>query len=411
MAGIDEESRLLRKKLASQYEFDDDEESFAVQTRATPAKKLELVRSELRPELFDYQTELAESATKLLLDRERGLLALPTGAGKTRTAVVAAFKFLVERQSTVVWLSPTRELVNQAFETAATLWNQFGLLESIDLVQGSAPAVREGQPTIWFTTPQAIYANRASLVANRKWQAVIFDEAHQLGAPTFREAVDALVGVGGGVGLLGLSATPGRFSELETEELVRLFDRTLLHSQLLVPNPVEVLQRWGVLSKLVFRQIPGNTSSSEESRIPRVVDLCIKLAERNRRTLVFSGSVAGAIVTAEALRSCGVESAAVYSELGNDERDSRITKFGSGAIGVLVNQRLLATGYDCPAVSDVVLASKVGSSVLFEQMVGRAARGPKTGGGSKATIWQFEDHLALHGLPQSYYRYRDFDWV
>jgi superfamily II DNA or RNA helicase len=150
---------------------------------------------------------------------------------------------------------------------------------------------------------------------------------------------------------------------------------------------------------------------TEEGRIPEVVDLCIKLAERNRRVLVFSGSVAGAIVTASALRSCGVGSEAVYSELGTSERDSRISRFGSGEISVLVNQRLLATGYDCPAVSDVVIASKIGSPVLFEQIVGRGARGPKTGGGSRSTIWQFEDHLALHGLPQSYYRYRDFDWA
>ncbi|CAM8620954.1 SSL2 DNA or RNA helicases of superfamily II [Acidimicrobiia bacterium] len=411
MAGIEQETRLLRKKLADRYEFGIEDETYAAPSRKVAPRRLQLNRSELRPQLFDYQAELASSATELLLNGERGLLALPTGAGKTRTAVVAAFQFLVERGTSVGWLSPTRELVNQAFETATSLWSQFGTLESIDLVEGATPSVRDGVPTIWFTTPQAIYANRSSLVVNRKCDAVVFDEAHQLGAPTFREAVEDLVGDSGTVGLLGLSATPGRYSELETEELVRLFDRTLLHSQLLKPNPVEVLQRWGVLSRLTFRQIPGSIAPSEESRIPQVVDLCIKLAERNRRTLVFSGSVAGAIVTAEALRSRGVESQAVYSELGTEERDSRIAKFGSGISSVLVNQRLLATGYDCPAVSDVVLASRVGSPVLFEQMVGRAARGPKTGGGSKATVWQFEDHLALHGLPQSYYRYRDFDWV
>jgi DNA repair protein RadD len=78
---------------------------------------------------------------------------------------------------------------------------------------------------------------------------------------------------------------------------------------------------------------------------------------------------------------------------------------------VLANQHLLAVGYDCPAVTDVVIQNKISSLILFEQIVGRAARGPLTGGSRVASVWEFEDHLALHGLPQSYYRYRDYDWT
>jgi len=239
---------------------------------------------------------------------------------------------------------------------------------------------------------------------------VIFDEAHQLGARTFQQAVEALLDSGKDAGFLGLSATPGRYSKLETEGLVRLFDRTLLHSGLLAPNPVRVLQRWGVLSRLSFRQVSEGHQISEESRIRSIVELCLKLASRDRRVLVFSGTVAGAMVTAGLLRSRGVEARAVHSNLTTEDRDALISQFGTGHVRVLTNQRLLSTGYDCPAVSDVVLGARVGSPILFEQMVGRAARGPLTGGDSTATIWQFEDHLAIHGLPQSYYRYRDFDW-
>ena len=32
------------------------------------------------------------------------------------------------------------------------------------------------------------------------------------------------------------------------------------------------------------------------------------------------------------------------------------------------------------------------------------------GGNAIATVWQFEDHLSLHGLPASYHRYEEFDW-
>jgi superfamily II DNA or RNA helicase len=93
-----------------------------------------------------------------------------------------------------------------------------------------------------------------------------------------------------------------------------------------------------------------------------------------------------------------------------EDRYAIISAFERHKISVLVNQRLLATGYDCPAVTDVLLLTRIGSPILFEQIVGRAARGPRTGGSRVGTIWEFDDHLAMHGLPSSYYRYKDYDW-
>ena len=67
-------------------------------------------------------------------------------------------------------------------------------------------------------------------------------------------------------------------------------------------------------------------------------------------------------------------------------------------------------GYDCPAVSNVVLTMPIGSVTLFEQLVGRASRGPATGGTAQSKIWQLDDHLTIHDYPKSYSRYREFDW-
>ena len=100
----------------------------------------------------------------------------------------------------------------------------------------------------------------------------------------------------------------------------------------------------------------------------------------------------------------------MHSNLQRDHRREVIQDFASGKTAVLTNYRILATGYDCPAVSDVALLSRVGSAVQFEQMVGRACRGPKTGGAASATVWDLDDHLQLHGLPESYFRFNNFDW-
>ena len=53
----------------------------------------------------------------------------------------------------------------------------------------------------------------------------------------------------------------------------------------------------------------------------------------------------------------------------------------------LQNARLLVAGYDLPMVDSVILTVPVGSAVAFEQIVGRAARGPAVGGTARATIF------------------------
>lgn len=110
------------------------------------------------------------------------------------------------------------------------------------------------------------------------------------------------------------------------------------------------------------------------------------------------------------MRCAGTRAAAVSSRDDGRVRRRRLTAFERGELSVIANKQLLATGYDCPAVRHVILATRIGSPVLFEQIVGRASRGPRVGGHARSTVWQFEDHVAMHGLPQSYGRYRDHDW-
>lgn len=92
------------------------------------------------------------------------------------------------------------------------------------------------------------------------------------------------------------------------------------------------------------------------------------------------------------------------------EREETLRGFADGQLKVLINKQLLATGYDCPSVDHVVLSIPIGSAILFEQIVGRVSRGPEVGGTPEGTVWQLDNNLAIHGLPNSYYRFRDFDW-
>lgn len=370
---------------------------------------LKLVRSATTPELFDYQEDLVRAVEQIYRDRSAALLSLPTGAGKTRTAVAAVLALMAQTDCTrVVWLAPSVELVDQAIRTFQLIWRDFGSVPDITL---SRRFSRREEKFIWLTTPQAISAALSRSRTLALWELVIFDEAHQLGARTYRNATEALR-TDGLTALVGLSATPGRTLPGETEALVELFGGRLLRSERLGLNPVAALQKRGVLARLHFRKFSHRLipRDDEPERILIAARAAQELFRRGRHVLVFSASVAGAYLLQDVLRELDVPAQAVDASLSDRERVAAIDSFARRETAVLINQRLLATGYDCPAVTDVFLLTQVGSAILFEQMVGRAARGVKTGGSRIATIWEFDDHLSLHGLPSSYYRYREYEW-
>ena len=92
------------------------------------------------------------------------------------------------------------------------------------------------------------------------------------------------------------------------------------------------------------------------------------------------------------------------------DRTTTLLEFAQGKIMCLVNVDLLVAGYDCPDAKHLVIARKISSPVLYEQIVGRAIRGPAVGGTRKSYIWDFFDNHLQHGDMASYMRYKDLDW-
>ena len=224
-----------------------------------PAREL-LRKSDVAPALFDYQADLVsqfESVCAAAAPANIALLALPTGAGKTRTAAVALLRvFSAGQAATALWLAPTRELLTQAADTTKAVWSAYRGAVDVELVRADRLArypsdLRCG---IMFATPQMVAARlRRGIVPDP--DVVVFDEAHHVEAPVFRHALGELR-ERKRMAVIGLSATPGRTREKETERLVDFFQGRLLWSGKLKPNPIEVLQRRGVLAKVEFRNIP-----------------------------------------------------------------------------------------------------------------------------------------------------------
>jgi DNA repair protein RadD len=415
---------------------EEDEEEQADEAQL-PAREA-LARSRVPSGLFDYQEDLAAQIAALAKAKSPdniGLVALPTGGGKTRTALFALLRLFEDGLvKHALWLAPSRELLDQAFVALRLLWQQ--RVQSPDVELFRCYVLKEfptsSALSVHFSTAQMLVSRTIKgLKRLPGFDFVVFDEAHHAEAPSYKDAFMLVRSASGEEKpAVGLSATPGRFEEYETESLVRLFGRRLITSALLSPNAVETLERRGVLAKLTFRRIElpiklvGRVQAIESSvqlarpfkhlETDRVRFNAILKAVRDLeavgRLLVFSGSIAHANAIGLALERLGSQAGIITSRTPLTQRERLLREFAAGHIRVLVNKSILATGYDCPAIDHVILTMPIGSPILFEQIVGRASRGPLVGGNEAATIWQIDDNLAIHGRPASYHRYRDFDW-
>lgn len=82
-------------------------------------------------ELLDYQFMIKQKAVNLLKrdDMPKGLIHMPTGTGKTKTAMhilIQHYLYTVKEEGIVIWMAHTEELIEQAINTFQTTWKHIG---------------------------------------------------------------------------------------------------------------------------------------------------------------------------------------------------------------------------------------------------------------------------------------------
>lgn len=369
--------------------------------------------------LFEHQRSAVRRLTPLLFeDERRAVLHLPTGVGKTRTAMhVVAESLRSNEPSVVVWLASGKELLEQAVLSFREAWDHLGgrrvQLGSMwgdrtpDLDGFTDGFLAVGLAKGWAAISQTDPGWAARLAP--RVRLVVFDEAHQSIAKTYRRITEELT-LDYRCALLGLTATPGRtWADIDKDsELADFFAGNKIALEVLGENPIEYLIENGFLARPVFRTLfakPGlQLTDLELSRVARALDIPDKivdslsmseqyvtavlgaieelLARGHLRVLVFAATVDHARILAAILAAREIRSAAVTGTTAERTRDRAIRSFKSDeeAPMVLVNFGVLTTGFDAPKASAVVIARPTQSLVLYSQMVGRAIRGPKAGG-------------------------------
>ena len=117
----------------------------------------------------------------------------------------------------------------------------------------------------------------------------------------------------------------------------------------------------------------------------------------HKRVIAFTPSVDSAKRCAEETRQAGFNYAhAVYSGMRQDSREHILKTFRQPTSAIdqpqaVFNCRVLTAGVDIPQTSAVVIGKPTKSHVLLQQMIGRALRGPESGGNSDADIYMLVD--------------------
>ena len=349
---------------------------------------------------------------------------MPTGAGKTRTAMnIIAQQLRQFPDEAVVWLAHSEELCEQAAQEFEKAWaflgshtlrvQRFWGERPLDPDQIAGSFVVAGLPKM-----NALVRRDLEAIGKIGKHAglVIMDEAHQAIAPTYQLILDALVEPFADTSLLGLSATPGRsWNDVDRDEqLAKFFARQKVVLEIEeYDNPVAYLIDQGYLARATFRPVKHQSGFEltdqderqvEESfEIPRqilerlaedemrnlvILSTIEDLIKRHRRIIVFATTVDHSDLLAYVLRSRGHWAKSVTGSTPGSERAAILETFkdASSEPKIVCNFGVLTTGFDAPQTSAAVIARPTTSLVLYSQMVGRAIRGTEAGGNAEAEI-------------------------
>ncbi len=371
--------------------------------------------------LYDYQRNAVTALSKFYIDEDQnsGILVMPTGSGKSRTAITFLIREMISRGYQILWIAHRYMLLDQAAEC---FYDFSGLAKiekpdikkyTINCISGEHLRCSQvGKGEVVIASIASICRNQEHLkrFLGRKVMVVV-DECHHTFAPSYRDVISFIRKHRSNVKLLGLTATPVRANDEDSLTLLKLYDNNIIYSIAMS----ELISK-GILAKPIFKRVETNTdfepsiSQSEARLINHYGELPATLTGRIARsrarnnvivkeylehkneygkTLIFALDVVHCRLLCHDLRKAGVKCNAIYN--GNEENESIIKAFKKGELDVLVNVNIMTEGSDVPDIKTVMLTRPTSSEGFLIQMIGRGMRGVAAKGTEICNIVDFHD--------------------
>lgn len=311
--------------------------------------------------------------------RQKTLLVLPTGTGKTITFAKVA-EDQVRARDRVLILAHRGELLDQA---ADKMKKATGLNCSIEKAEQSCLGSWE-RVTVGSIQSLA-QETRLAKFSRDHFQTIIVDEAHHALSDTYQRVLTYF----GDAKVLGVTATPDRG---DMRNLGQFFESLAFEYKL--PQAI----RDGYLCPIKARTIPlkidlskvkvqnGDFSAGDlgSALDPYLEQIATEMEQfcQDRKTVVFLPLVATSQKFRDILNAHGFKAAEVNGN--SSDRSEVLEDFSAGKYNVLCNSMLLTEGWDCPDVDCIIVLRPTKVRSLYCQMVGRGTR-----------ISSNKDHLLL----------------
>lgn len=334
--------------------------------------------------------------------RFSALVVMPTGSGKTRTAlefIIDAIR--VKDKINILWVVDSPELAEQALQAFAKLWRLRGdrKIRIARCFGNHYPELNltDGTNVIFagFDKVISLKSSNDNLYENLKFKTniLIIDEAHYSLALTYEGLIDDIVSNCEEIIKIGLTATPLRPEDTEFYNLQCYFENRIIEfrdeSGNIIPEPLRYLQERKYLAEIeteYLRIAPADINQESKVFNDAIIKRLSISISQGKQVIVFAMSKDHAIALDILLKYYDFKSECIVGETSFQERQLFFEEFTEKRLNILINYDILSTGIDLPRVDELYLLRKFGNYTTAMQVLGRALRGEKNGGNPKNRI-------------------------
>ena len=385
------------------------------------------------PILKEYQSKIFYEAIQLVANPwTRFIIKMPTGAGKTRTALEIVSDFLnnginANEKRQVVWLADREELCEQAISSMIQIWSHLG--------QDKLHVYRVwGQNTFDNFEKNAFivatYQKLNNLLNTNNFplpDLVVADEAHSVIARTHKSVIRHLEE--NETRIIGLTATPLRgLNNPENKKLMEYFNNEILEIDSGNMDNISYLQSKEYLAYCKPETIHSNREfkltqeqrrkfaddhdlpiellnkiASDNHRNIIIAEKLIELISENKQILYFAPNIKQSQLMCAVILAVGGSAAHVDGNTPMEYRRDVISKFKDNRIKCVCNVNVFSVGFDAPNIDVIFIARPTRSIVLHQQMIGRGMRGPRMNGTEEFQLIRVLDILPSIELADEYF--------
>ncbi|REJ92482.1 MAG: hypothetical protein DWQ29_04810 [Planctomycetota bacterium] len=366
-----------------------------------------------------------DEAVDAFVDRERGIIEMATGTGKTRTALRIASRLIDSRQvDTVIVAADGNDLLDQWYEQltplCAQLDPQFAVVRHYGPHKDREHFVLDPNQTVLLASRQFIPPALRALDADYgRRTLLVHDEVHRLGSPSNRLE---LAGLSDSIRFrLGLSATPEREYDADGTAFIEQHIGPVIYR-----FELEDAIARGILSPFEYHPIEWSPSSDDRQRIQQVykrvaarqaagdpmsqAEIWIELARIYKTSQVkiplFRQFVADnsdllrrSIIFVET-KDYGDEVLRIVHQHRHDfhtyfaeDQSQTLRRFARGELECLITCHRLSEGIDIQSLQTVILLSSDRARLETIQRIGRCLR---TDPANPTKVSHVVDFVRLH---------------